>query len=601
MKIFLAHFSKFVNTKTSWIYFGNSYLKMKYCEDKLTGERIILNRETHDQAKIQKKTFLEWIESQRIINKDSLNWWMTQIAGRNNAHSSFYLSVCQFFAIKEYLKSNNKEKEILIICEDFFLLKLLHENLYSEFKIKKSLFLKFYFFKDFFNLLFTGFLSQIKLVIFFIVSYFCARITKPKKLIKPTGDIILFHHALDSVDAFKDGDITCKYFTILPNWLKKKGEKVFALPWLGKNRTSINFYKKLRNTQNFVPEDWLNFSDYLNSFKNSLKSLRTLNYEIKYPGIKLDQLIFREKLYQTGEQSAIFWRYIPAIKKWSQEIKSITVYDHYENMMFEHSIRYIIKKLPIKSTTIGFYHSLISKEYMAYHHLVNEWKSQVKPDFIVCPGEFSKKILLEQGVPEKKIIAAASLRQPFSENKVEVLKKNNTKRVLILLSLFTEANIESLLKIYSNNSLITNDLNLEVRVKPHPMMNKEALLRKIKWNELPKGWQWTKNDLYKELQDSYCTISMSTGSIFDAVLNDNIVVSIMSDLNLMDNYLDVFTDKYSLSKASSEKDLPTKLKDIFIFKTKEYREEFNSMKNELIQGTNLINEKNLKAFILGKN
>ena len=129
----------------------------------------------------------------------------------------------------------------------------------------------------------------------------------------------------------------------------------------------------------------------------------------------------------------------------------------------------------------------------------------------------------------------------------------------------------------------------------------QALLRKIKWNELPKGWQWTKNDLYKELQDSYCTISMSTGSIFDAVLNDNIVVSIMSDLNLMDNYLDVFTDKYSLSKASSEKDLPTKLKDIFIFKTKEYREEFNSMKNELIQGTNLINEKNLKAFILGKN
>ena len=130
MKIFLAHFSKFADTKTSWIYFGSSYLKMKYCEGKLTGERIILNRETHDQAKVQKKTFLEWIESQRIINKDSLNWWMTQIAGRNNAYSSFYLNLCQFFAIKEYLKSSNKEKEILIICEDFFLLKLLHENLH---------------------------------------------------------------------------------------------------------------------------------------------------------------------------------------------------------------------------------------------------------------------------------------------------------------------------------------------------------------------------------------------------------------------------------------------------------------------------------------
>ena len=106
-----------------------------------------------------------------------------------------------------------------------------------------------------------------------------------------------------------------------------------------------------------MPEDWLSLKDYFNIFKNSIKSLRTLKYKISYPDIKINHLIFRERLSQLGESGAVFWRYIPAIKKWSTNLKSITAYDQYENMIFEHPIRYIIKKLPIKSTSIGFYHS----------------------------------------------------------------------------------------------------------------------------------------------------------------------------------------------------------------------------------------------------
>ena len=112
MKVVLTCRPKNINTKVSWLYFGSSNLKMNYWENKIYGKRINLQNEIHEQAATKKKPYLDWIESQRIANKDSINWWMTQIAGRNNAHSSFYLSVCQFFAIKEYLKSNNKEKDL---------------------------------------------------------------------------------------------------------------------------------------------------------------------------------------------------------------------------------------------------------------------------------------------------------------------------------------------------------------------------------------------------------------------------------------------------------------------------------------------------------
>ena len=65
----------------------------------------------------------------------------------------------------------------------------------------------------------------------------------------------------------------------------------------------------------------------------------------------------------------------------------------------------------------------------------------------------------------------------------------------------------------------------------------------------------------------------------------------------MDNYLDLFKDKYPLARAVSEKELSLKLKDIFISKNQQYNEEFLRIRTELITGINTINEKNLNAFI----
>ena len=187
------------------------------------------------------------------------------------------------------------------------------------------------------------------------------------------------------------------------------------------------------------------------------------------------------------------------------------------------------------------------------------------------------------------------MRQHTSENKK--LKKKSTKQLLVLLSLSTEASIETLTKVYSHNSLIINELKLKVKVKIHPMMKVEHLLKEINWNKLPDDWEWTDKNLDSEINDSYCIISMFTASAYDAVLKGNIVISLMSDLNLMDNYLDLFSHKYPCVHSVSEKGLSSKLKDIFVFKTQQYQEEFSKIRKELIEGTNAINSQSLDAFI----
>jgi len=595
MKIVLAHSSQSIVKDIPWIYFGNLFSKMKYWEYRLSKERINLQYEIHEQAEIQKNNYLKWTESQRVRNKDSVNWWVTHIACRNNTHTNFFENICQFFAIKKYLKENAKDKEILIICENSFLLKLLSENFSSNYKLIYLPFLKFYNFKDIFILHIKGLFNQYKLIILLISYFLFAKFTKPKKIIRPHGNIALFHYTMTDVSSVKDGNISSNYFTILPDWIEKKGIKVYFLPWLFNNRPTLKFYKNLRKINSFIPEDWLNFKDYFNIFKNYLKSSKTLSYKVFYPDAQLNNLIYYERLLQLQEQSIIFLRYMPAFTKWSKDLKSILIYDQYQNLPSEQPIRYIANKSIVKSTTFGYSNCLTSKKFMSYHHLSSEWESQAKPNYIICTGNMAVKILSNQGVPLEKLILAGDLKKKFHEKKI--LNKNPSKNLLILLSMVSESVIETLTKVYANNSLIIDNLKLTVKIKAHPFSKTQDILKKMKWKKLPNGWEWTKKELSLELEEAYCCIAMDTASVYDAIFKGNIVISLMSECKLMDNYIDIYSNKYPLANSVSEKELPLRLKDIYINKVNSYQEEFFKIRNDLINDINKVDTNNLVNFI----
>ena len=164
MKLILANSPSLPNSKVSWVYFGSSYLKMRECEKKLLGKRINLQDDIHNFAQTKKKLYLEGVETQRKKNNDSIYWWMTHIAGRNNAQSDLFLNLCQFFAIKNYLEENNNEKEINIICEDIFLLKFLSQNFKDKFKATTSNLIIFFWFYKVTSLVIKGIFDQMKTI-----------------------------------------------------------------------------------------------------------------------------------------------------------------------------------------------------------------------------------------------------------------------------------------------------------------------------------------------------------------------------------------------------------------------------------------------------
>ena len=319
-----------------------------------------------------------------------------------------------------------------------------------------------------------------------------------------------------------------------------------------------------------------------------------VNDKILYPNLKLKTLISQEKLINlANHKSAIFFRYEPAFIRWSKNLTKINYYDLYQNQTFEHVLRNTLKKINIKSVSIGYYYSLCSAEFMPYHSHKDEWNSKKKPDFVGCPNIFVKEMLIKQGIPKERLIVTSDLQREKVLNQ-EFTKKNFSKNLLIILSAYKDSNIEILGKIGKLKNYIDNDLGLKVFIRPHPLDKIENYLKKNKYKNLFHDWKITKNKLSEDLNSSYCVISMHSTVIQDAVLNGNIILNLFSELKQCENSLDYLTKEYDVIKSVHENEIKIRLSDIFKDKINLYHQEFEKIRINL---KNKISEKEYNNII----
>ena len=588
MIIELEHRSLKKKINNKWIYFGGSYKYLKNLQKRIDKNyEISLTNEIYLKSLNNRKIFLNWLEEQRNSFNDSIYWWMNGLPSRNNFSSNFFIYICQLSAILDFIKNHEKIEKITIISENYFLIKTLGDNLKQNYDIKNPNFLNIKNFFEKLKFIFLGIINYLKLISFFAVHYFFSFLSRSKKFDYPTGDVYLFHDLISSKD-FKNSIVQSRYFGDYADWLSKSGKKVLTLPWFYRNlKNKKSVYKNLRSKESFIPEDWLNPVDYFGSIIKSLKSAFTINEKIVYPGLNILELIKTQKLLSLENKSAIYFRYLPALKKWSKNLNSLTFIDNYQNQIFEFPMRFGLKKLNIKTKSIGYFHSLHSENFLPYQSNINEWESDSKPSSVICPNELCKKVLNFQGIPSQKLKVASDLqRQTFTD--IELIKKNN-KNLLIVLSLFPDSNYEILNKISKISDYLIKDLNLNIKVRSHPYLNNYDILKNLKWSSLPYKWEWSKKNLMNDLSDSNCIITMHTAIVSDAIFLDNMTIILKSELNIGENYLDCLEGKYPILKATPEKDLKNKINDIFLKEINFYKEEYTKIKKDLILNINKSN------------
>jgi hypothetical protein len=597
MIIELIHYQQFANVDHSWIYLGGDYLKLMRCEQDSVQKRVSLQSQLDRQQKIQLQPFLRWLEQQRLANNDSLHWWMSNLAGRNNMVSPFYLGLCQIAALVSWLETHGDcYQKIVVVCEDSYVLSDVYRNLKDSHTVQYGFKQRLYLMKDSGLLLARAAYTFLRQCSRFIKHAWHAKQSRPDSIESPKGEVYLVHQCLDD-KSFKSADsVRCSYFRELPDWLRQQGKQVHTLAWFCNVQMPLKTaYQRLRQSNALIADDWLTPKDYLWSLYQAFKSAFCLKKNIEYPVISCHSLVTRERLLQLCGAGATYWRYIPMLKRWSPSITTLVTLDHYENMLYEHPIRKTIRDLPLKSYSIGFYHVLVSKGFLGFNSVASEWESSVKPDRVVCNGIIARDNLINLGMPEDRVITGAGIRQTIPT----VIKPiNRAGDLVILLSLNSTFSAEVLESVKAFHHWITSELKLGVRVKPHPMMSHKALLSRIGWTKLPPGWTWDFGDIDAALSTARCVITLMTASAFDAILAGICVLPVKSELQQMDNSLDVLEDRFPVLKAVPVNELCDKLNDIIIRKCDYYENEFTDIQKHLIEGINGKSDAAMQSFIV---
>ena len=596
MKIKIFYYDEKFSWDKYWVFLGGSFKKLRTIEKKITGPRIKINDFLHECFEEELQNYLEWTESQRTHLNDSVYWWMTELAGRNTANSNFFLYICQIKALIKIL-DKSKENEILIVCDDILLIQTIIKNL-NHISIKKSNLLKFKIFKNTFSHYFKFLRNLLISIIDLVIRGISTKITLKNKNL-PKGNICLVHQYAE-IDSLKnDKNFKTRYFPYLKEFFFKEKIDLYSLTWFSPFRSKkIKAFKKIRENNFFIPEDWLNFNDYIIVIKNFLKVKLSFEIVSQYPDLDISYLILREKrIYlEHIHYNLRFWTYLPSLKKWVKNCNSLICIDHYENMIFEVALIAAARELNIKTKIIGYHHTLSSKEFVGWHSLDSEWSSKFKPDYVMSLGSISTKMLTEQGVPKNRIIEGAALRYNNLLIKKKTIKKKNY--ILVPLSHVKDSSLELITAIKKLSKKLEKT-EYKFIIKPHPNLDISKVLNTNELSKLSNNISISKNDLDSLLDECLLTIFMSTGAAYSAALNGNIVLNLRSELNLMDNYLDIFKKDFKFTDANS---LNTIEKILIEFinddkKVEEYALEFERLSKHLISGMNIVNDTSLSKFI----
>ena len=215
MKIIVSHHLVAKKSCDKWIYFGYTFDKQKKVEEKIGGKRISISHQTKNHFRKNKLSLSEWVE--KFKEKRSISSWISHFACRNNLVSKIFLNLCQLLAIKEVIRKMKKNEDILIICEDVFLINFLINNIGKKINLENNIIIFFINIIETMSLCVSGYAKQIRILFKIIRLKIISKLTLTQNKKIPKGKILLFHLALEN-----EKKIECKYFGKLPSWFSKK-------------------------------------------------------------------------------------------------------------------------------------------------------------------------------------------------------------------------------------------------------------------------------------------------------------------------------------------------------------------------------------------
>jgi surface carbohydrate biosynthesis protein (TIGR04326 family) len=609
MAVLLIHKDQRVRvSRGKWIYFGQDFLDLLRWESVLgKSQRISYANQLGEASRELRKPFVEWVAKLGKGFGGSLDWWMTPLAGRVVMQTPIYLYLCYMVILKQTLACHDRAEDVLVVCEDWFLLRTFESMLQQErYETRRVGWWRM-------SLLFIAARGTVRLAGSWIVTlwmhaavWLAARLTR--KSAGPTADLlrkqVVIHTCIDDSCLGNDGTLRDRYFTELPAWLDAHGYEITILPWLCNVRRSVfATIKWLRSSRNrfIIPEDYLRPSDYLKAIRQVIRLSRILHGPQEFSGHCVTPLIQRERIQNLSAGLVRFLLNQPVLERWLQAENRCDIFvDMFENMYSERPQLLALKRFSPGAVTVGYQHATIPRELVGYCLTQDEWNAQVFPQRIVTNGPAATDMLIAQGFPRANVVEGPALRysalldSPVMEPANDEVPENPS--VLVVLPLDLAASVELLVHLISQRSFL-EEKHWTVLLKIHPMMSADKLLSRAGLADLPIGWRWVTGDLENILDQVMVVLGVATGALLDAAIRAVPVICAGRELGFAYNPLEYWSDDYAMCETVLPHRFTERLEEIRQAGNGRERSKAFELSVHLRAGLGQLDDAHFRAFI----
>jgi len=520
------------NRIKNWLFLCRDYRQLMLFEEAIgdTASRIFtgsrLDTKAHQLRGPVKKIFKELAEQYH-----SVEWWATKLSEKNTLVNNLFLHICYLSIANDVIM---KHKDICIISDSRALLKSVRDMypaalfagsfpLLADY-VKKVIRPLAYFTYFVFKSILKGLLAKMY-----------SRKLDGNDLDKTKKSILLFTWVDEKYfgNGEKNND---RYFTILPDWLKRKGYEVIIFPKLyniERTYKEASRWFKLNGGKFLLEHNYYRLSDYLYPVKVYLRR-RKLKIKFKnlyLAGLKVDRLFYEHNQTGYSYDSVLHYRLVKRMAE-NGIVPDIYV-DFYENMLPEKLFRLGMRKYCPHSRIITYQHAPFFPNLLCMYMTGREL--ECAPDKLVCSGRAMMDIIKNEGFPPERVVLGPALRYGFLHAvkpwKTNARDRDCRKVVLVIFPLERKLAEELMTKVFS----VLRELeDIKVILKIHPMMHSRIIIdfcRTNKW-KLPAHFQFCNDELYSLIEQVDCALIMATTSILEFCVLEIPYINVGSEIAL---------------------------------------------------------------------
>ncbi|OHB34574.1 MAG: hypothetical protein A2099_05600 [Planctomycetes bacterium GWF2_39_10] len=529
-----------------WIYLGRSYKTLLSLKDALTSfNHVSISKDIHESAWELRRPFVGWSASFSRIYQNDISWWASFMWERNTQINPLFLYLCYLNVVSKIIDEH--KENIMVICESIPLIQTMRDELTKRgrnIETTGNVWIKVVseIVKEIFLLAGRWVLGIWYLSKSWLAAKYTLKFDKHNFYKNCNLPRIIIRTCVDEACFGKDGVFNDRYFANLPNWLKEKGFDIWTLARLyNMNRGLISAYKWLRqNSKPFIiPEDHVGFRDYIWAIYQVLKGLNKIKGTQVVNGWDITRLVKMCRWRQAGNVFSVnFLLYYRMIKNWKEKnVRVHSFIDFFENYSNEKPQILAFRKFMPEVMTIGYQHAGGQPFNLRYSGTPEESKMGPYPDRIITNGPWMCKKLEQEGMVVEKLIAGPVLKYMHLFQQFSIKRNNERPRVvLIALTMDADASVELLSKCIESLTQII----VPIVVKPHPMYNINFIMRALKRESLPEGWEWITGDFGEWLHRCKCVVTSDGSPAVEAVCRGVPTVIVGKETTLQQNILEWF-------------------------------------------------------------